>query len=265
LRVNGLGVTRHSPLRGSKASRALSTLAGVSLVAAGIAAIAGCPSTTATTTTYTPITGIEILASELTAGHGCSNDPSASSDAVFRYGAVVSAAPDSGAPDGGTGPWSDVFECFTNGVFENLPVNDGGNQLFDLVVYAWTEAGFPPELAPCADAGACLAHVPFEVLHPSKPPEWTTTCTANQQQGIPVLAVCGPLQPTGAGLTAGGPPEAGPDAMDAGEPDVDATLTPDAGDATLGTAADAAPDTTTSADASEAGDAGTDGPGLSLD
>lgn len=171
MRVNGLRVIFHSPTRASKASRTLATLAGASLVAAGIAAIAGCPSTTATTTTFTPITGIEILASELTVGHGCSDTPEAGSNAVFRYAAIVSYAPDSGAPDGGVTVWADVFECFANGVFENLPVNDGGNQLFDLVVFAWTEAGFPPELAPCTVTGAaCAAQTPFDILHPRSRP-----------------------------------------------------------------------------------------------
>src|ERR1700745_1041166 len=76
--------------------------------------LAGCP-TTDTTASYTPITGILIRSSSLVAGHGCGTGPGQ----IYRYAAILYYAPDAG---GGPGPVeAGVFDCFTDGIFSNLP------------------------------------------------------------------------------------------------------------------------------------------------
>jgi hypothetical protein len=178
-----------------------------------------------TTETYTPITGIQISAEALTAGHGCSDNPD-DPNAVYRYSAVVSYLYEGGvAPVPGSQynqQYANVFECFADGYFENLPVLDGGNQAFTLTVAAWNYSGWnamgsPARLSPCISepdgsslANLCPAEQPLDVLDGGGvPPQWTTTCTAYMQPSIPAVAACGPLVPFAGGAIPA--PDAGGD------------------------------------------------------
>ncbi len=210
-------------------------LAGGACLVAIACALTACPTTTVATG-YTPITGIVIRSSALVAGYGCGT----ADDQVYRYAAVVSYASADGGADGGVcsagtasgNPyWVDVFDCFTDGVFENLPQSDTGVQSFDVKVYAFTKSGYDgsglPASLQCVDGGACPVQSLCPVLAAAPEARWTTTCTATQQQGIPVLAVCGPL---GSGSTAGGGEVDGSDAADVADA-WDATSSADVTDA----------------------------------
>jgi len=267
------------------------------LAAAGAAAVASCSTTTATTT-YTPITGIEIRSASLVAGFGCGEGPTQ----VYRYAAAVSyasgsepdAATGGGARDAGHTPdaeagatlaeaglapvvapvetrvpveqnrvpLTNIFDCFADGVFENLPSSDAGSLTFNVTIFAYNkekydEARLPPDpgCPPGVDAGGCTpTSQPLTAAQEALAP-WTTLCTATQQAGTPVIAVCGPLVPAmpfeSGDAAADGPVEAPDGAADVsseGATDAapDATNTP--GSATDGGAA--APD---------AGDASTPG------
>jgi hypothetical protein len=184
--------------------RALALFAG-----AGAAALASCTNSS-TTTTYTPITGILIQSQALVAGFGCGQGGSQ----VFRYAAAVSFAP---AQDGGQVgldgeeagapveqmdmPLTNIFDCFVDGVFENLPTSDAGSLTFTVTIYAYNmalydKAGLPASLGcpPAQDGGLCTpGTVPLTDAQKKLAP-WTTTCIATQQSGTPVIAVCGPLE-----------------------------------------------------------------------
>lgn len=173
------------------------------LLAASIAAlacaVAGCP-TTGTTAPYTPITGIQVLASDITAGRGCGTGD----DQVYKYAAVVS------YQDSGTLVAAGVFDCFADAIFSNLPA-EGTSYAFDVAVYAYNAATFPPELAPCTpqqmmQSGACAAEDPTVIARLATvgepdagvaPANWTTTCTATQPLGATQVASCCPLVPRG--------------------------------------------------------------------
>jgi hypothetical protein len=164
-------------------------------VAALACAVAGCPST-ATSVPYTPITGIEVLASDVTAGHGCGTGD----EQVYRYAAVVS------YQDSGTPVAAGVFDCFADAIFSNLPADGSGSLTFDVAVYAYNAASFPPQLAPCASPAGCAAQDP-SVVGPLAtqgdpdagvtPANWTTTCTATEPNGATQVASCCPLVPRG--------------------------------------------------------------------
>jgi hypothetical protein len=183
------------------------------------AALSGCPAT-ATTTAYTPITGILIRSSSLVAGIGCGTG----TDQVYQYGAFLSYVVDD-AGDHGPAAYSGVFDCYSDGLFSNLPADDAGSLSFDLTIVAWNQASFPPALA-CdveeTDGGfpGCPGDSPSFVASHSASPNWTTTCTATQQSGVSVLAVCAPLVATGApsGGDAGENGDAG-ESSDAGADD----------------------------------------------
>src|SRR5258708_11727380 len=164
---------------------------------ASACALTGCPSVT-TTTGYTPITGIVIRSSALVAGYGCGTGL----DQVYRYVAVVSYA----TADGGEGTplVANVFECFTDGVFANLPASDSGSQAFVVTILAYNFASFPSYLACPPSGGPCAAQDAGALLGSAPEPTWRTECTATQQQGIPVLAVCNPFEPGNADEDAAG-------------------------------------------------------------
>jgi hypothetical protein len=174
------------------------------LAAAGASAVAACTSST-TTTTFTPITGIEIQSASLVAGFGCGTEP----NQVFRYVAVLNFA--SGLDGGGVGapvfqsgvPLTNIFECFSDGVFENLPTSDAGSLTFKVSVFAYSQsayeaAGLPEDLGcpPIPDAGFCTpSSTPVTASQEDKA-SWKTLCTATQQAGTPVIAMCPPLVST---------------------------------------------------------------------
>jgi hypothetical protein len=193
---------------------------------AGASAVAACATTT-TTAVFTPITGIVIQSQSLLTGFICGDED----DQVYRYAAVVTYA----GPDGGPvepavpveqsgAPLTNIFECFTDGVFENLPSSDAGSLSFTVSIFAYNKkeyvsASLPSDLAcpPMVDGGFCTAgSEPISSVQEAAA-TWTTVCTATQLSGTPVFAVCGPLLPlaplvTGSDATADAAPEASTDA-----------------------------------------------------
>ena len=170
------------------------------LAAAGTSALACTSSTTATT--YTPITGIEIASAALVAGFGCGTGPGQ----VYRYAAVVSyknglGAGEAGAPVTQSGvPLTNIFDCFADGVFENLPSSDAGSLTFSVAIFAYSsddyaKAGLPANVGcpPVPDGGTCTPSSQPVTPAQQRLATWTTLCTATQQAGTPVIAVCGPL------------------------------------------------------------------------
>jgi hypothetical protein len=235
--------------------------------AAGASALAGCTTTT-TTTTFTPITGIEIRASTLLGAAGCGQGP----DQVYRYAAALSFA---SGPDGGVAgapviqsgaPLTNIFECFTDGVFENLPTSDAGSLNFVVSIFAYTfdsyaAAGLPPSLGcpPLPDSGACTPSATPITAAQEGDATWTTLCTATQQSGTPVLAICGPLVPRGALATdAGAGEDAALDATTQQDATLDGSSVP--ADASASVDATAPPSDAQASDAqpgpADAGDAG---------
>jgi hypothetical protein len=236
--------------------RTLGLIAG-----AGACAVAACATTTATTT-YTPITGIEIRSAALVSGFGCGMGQTQ----VYRYAAALSYGegpateptdvPDAeaGTPDGDAGarddagaatdagagapeaaglpveqngvPLTNIFDCFADGVFENLPSSDAGSQTFNVTIFAYNKdtydkAGLPANLGcpPTIDGGQCTpASVPLTSAQESLAP-WTTLCTATQQQGTPVVAVCAPLESPAASIDTD---SSAPAMLDAGDAAPDA-------------------------------------------
>jgi hypothetical protein len=170
-----------------------------------VAVFGACTSTT-TTLPYTPITGIVILSGSLVAGYGCGT-ADAGPDQIYRYAAVLTYAP----PDGGTDAaasqaftLTNIFDCFADGVFENLPTVEGST--FDLKIYAYKKATYdaaalPPTLGCTPGQSSDASCTPSsQALTSSQEAaaDWTTTCYATQQSGAPVLATCGPLEAVGA-------------------------------------------------------------------
>lgn len=222
---------KRRPIAGNYAGvkhAAIARASGVSMAMAAAGMVACAASTT--TTGYTPITGILIRSSALVAGFGCGTG----SEQVYRYVATVQYETPVG--DGGDAApqvqtngrhWTNIFDCFADGVFENLPSSSTGSVSFNVAIAAYdkasydkttlpTDLGCPPGLA----AAAVCQSVPQTIsAAETATAPWTTTCSATQQQGIPVLAVCLPLRESKtsaeAGAADGGSDGGG--ALDAGD------------------------------------------------
>lgn len=199
--------------------KALAVLVVAPLAVAAAGVLAGCPAA-ATTTAYTPITGILIRSSSLVAGYGCGTGD----DQVYAYAAFLKYVDgDAGA----TGPvvYSGVFDCYSDGIFSNLPTDDAGSLSFSVKIVAWNQASFPAALdcdasASEGDAGfiRCPGDTPDAAMSEEGTPNWTTTCTATQESGVSVLAVCAPLTTPDGGSDAGtGDASAEADAPTAGD------------------------------------------------
>jgi hypothetical protein len=199
-------------------------------------ALAGCPNT-ASTSIYTPPTGIQIDSQGLVAGLGCGSGPGQ----VYRYAVVVGPPePDGGAGTPGPAITSGVFDCFSDALFANLPSPGGGATSFGLNVFAYDRASFPGALGGCENlplTSQCPGDDASVVKRYETQATWTTTCTATQLQGVPQIAKCGELEPTGAGAGDGG--DAGQAADAGGALDAsDASKASDATDAATAEASD---------------------------
>src|SRR5258708_36955025 len=107
-------------------------------------------------------------ASDIAAGHGCGTGP----DQVYKYGAIVDHAADGGRSDDSFSA-SNVFDCYADGIFSNLPPADDGGQSFIVAVYAFSRRSFsefmdgglscPPRVASCPGAQPALlaSAIPF--------------------------------------------------------------------------------------------------------
>jgi len=158
------------------------------LVLAGLSALA-C-SDTASTTTFTPQTGIVVRSETLTSGIGCGTGDTQ----IFKYVAVAIDAA-SNAEAAGT------FDCFADGVLVNLlpaTAADGTVTLdYTVRIYAFNQAAYTagqakqPSIttlvsAPNVSGSSVFAAASFATLGAT----YTTTCTATEQSGIQVVAVC---------------------------------------------------------------------------
>jgi hypothetical protein len=193
-----------------------------SAVGVGLAA-SGCPSST-TTLPYAPITAIEIVSSSLVAGYGCGTADSQ----VFKYLAIVSQPGD---------PVCNVFDCFApQGVFENLLPDaglqpDGALPTVTLKIFAYNARSYAMQQGTLQgpaiiDGGLCPALADGGGAPGA---QWTTTCTATPVQGIPVLAVCPPLEPVAPADAGADAPEAAPEASPEAAPEAAPAAAPEAG------------------------------------
>jgi hypothetical protein len=185
----------------------LRELCGCALLAATIAA-AACTSLTGsrvastTVNTYSPVTGIEVDASQLFEGDGCGIGPSL----PYKYVVVVYTAYGSGPlvgqpvvdPTSADGGLADPIaislnDCFADAVFENLNASStiGGSDTFSLAIDVFDSVTFgaqPLDTTTTTQANAAaIASVA----------KWTTTCVARQQPNVQSLSTCGPLIATG--------------------------------------------------------------------
>jgi hypothetical protein len=180
-------------------------------VVAAVLGVYAC--STGTTTGITPITGIVVRADTLVAGHGCGTGP----DQIYKYAAVVSLK-----EEAGTSPLvaAGAYDCYADATFVNLCSSSTGAFVYDVDVYAFTQAQWnavsaqiaqalpppPPQLGQPTDLPTVLAALSSycttdggfaletQVTNAlAAGASLSTTCTATQQSNIEVLAVCAPL------------------------------------------------------------------------
>jgi hypothetical protein len=159
-------------------------VAGAAAFVTLAALAAGCGSS-ASTTVYTPLTGLEIPASLVTAGHGCGTLPLQ----IYKYAVVVSSSPaDAGVPALVT---AGVFDCFTDAVFSNLPSLDGGvNPTYYVSIYAFNFTSFPLVLNCTTGAAPCPGDEAGAVAPWTASANWTGSCTGTQVAGVTASVTC---------------------------------------------------------------------------
>jgi hypothetical protein len=153
--------------------------------------LTACPATDAGAT-YTPITGIQVVASSLTNGYGCGTGPGQ----VYKYAVLLTYVDDGGVQSSAS--YAEVYSCYSNGLFSNLVADPSGSLSFQLTIYAFNQASYPSYLDDVAAAENVVT-----VYQAGAAANWTTTCTATQQAGVSVDAVCQPLAPVGASNDSG--------------------------------------------------------------
>jgi hypothetical protein len=178
---------------------------------AAACAFGGCTNNV-TVLAYTPITGVQIRSQDLVAGHGCGTGPGQ----VYAYVVVLTQDESRNVPE-----YSTVVNCYSDGVLSNL-ASEAGTYAYFLYIYAYDYASFPKSLActpPLTNSSCPGDNVDAAILAVKAagdagiaPPTWTTTCTAHEYGGEPMLAHCGPLQPTAPAEAS----DAGAEASDAG-------------------------------------------------
>lgn len=178
----------------------------IAAVVAGFAACAG----TATTGSLVTVTGIVVRAESLTVGRGCGPAPSQ----VFKYAVVVFGHNPDGSrtcvnpadkpADYGVPIAANVYDCFADGTFVQLPVVNSCVD-YRLEVRAFNRSAYEQAAsalaslqsiaAPAADdAGVTPLVRPAAVDDFQKTvATWTTECTATQLTSVQSLAVCKPL------------------------------------------------------------------------
>ena len=190
-------------------------------LAAGTTLLGIACGSTSTETLFPPITGITVRAEALIAGRGCGTG----STQIFKYVVVVS-VPAANAPP--VYAASNVYDCFTDGTFVDLP--DIGIRSYDIKVYAYNRAAFTAGEDAGADAAAsripgliqsmnanralvladggpdALARIEADLVRlRNTNPTYSTKCSAGQLQLVQSLAACKPLQLGTAGLEDGQP------------------------------------------------------------
>ena len=150
------------------------------LVFAGLLGMA-CSGTSASDT-IAPITGVSVRAEALTEGRGCGRGATQ----IFKYAAVVLGKNPSG-PDRDTFVAGNVYDCFTDGQFVDLPAS-GGSFEYKIQIYAYNETAY---LA--AGDAKVRAAVSNPSSLPTTNPTYSTTCTAAQLELVQSQAVCLPV------------------------------------------------------------------------
>jgi hypothetical protein len=187
-------------------------LASLAVAGGGVGTVVACQQS-ASPAAYVPFTGVTLQLSAVLGQLQCGT----AANEVYKYTAVVWYAGRDGGPLGAPIA-SDVWDCFTEGVLENLPSNtDGGGDSFFLRVFAysyagtlaatigeggqgvqgtgdgavsasvWCPGGLGPNGEPCPLQDASFA----DALGGAA--QWSTTCEATETEGAPVTAICGPL------------------------------------------------------------------------
>jgi len=156
-----------------------------------------CGSGTATAT-LVPITGITVRAETLTANLGCG--PGGSQ--IFKYAVVVFGRNPNAFNTFDVYIASNVYDCFSDGQFINLPPSAGVTD-YQLQVFAYTAVSYQ---AAGGDAAVRVAAA-NPVSLPATNPTYTTKCTATEIGDVQALAACDPLS-AGVGAVApdGGAP-----------------------------------------------------------
>lgn len=159
------------------------------------AALAVACSGGAASDTIIPITGIAVRAESVTAGKGCGRGATQ----VFKYAVLVGELGPSTTPGGprtfGKLITSNVFDCFTDGTFVELPADADGFGQYAVLVYAFNEAAYR------AAGGDALVREavrnPADVVKKTNP-TWSTKCDAEQKLLVQSVVRCDPLNPSSA-------------------------------------------------------------------
>lgn len=164
---------------GPAAGRVAALLA---LIAALVAGEAACSSASGTVT-LTPLTGIMVPASELTALRGCGPE----SGKVFKYAAVVS--PVSSDPMPSVGFSKGVYDCFADALFTNLPYGNDGTARYTIEIRTFGASEYEAQKATIdelSSTGAVLDLAKFRALSGAR-----FACTATLRLDVVTRATCG--------------------------------------------------------------------------
>ena len=157
--------------------------------------------------TLDDVTGIVIRSEALFAPVGCGTG----SSEVYRYLGVVD------DPSNGNNPIASgyaVYPCYADASFD---LQNPSTNTYRIRVYAYDYASYQ---ALGGTDEALLATLGVDTALRALSPTYTTTCSAQQQENIEVLAVCNPLLSLldgGSGGDDGGGDEDAADASDAGD------------------------------------------------
>ncbi|AKV01420.1 hypothetical protein AKJ09_08083 [Labilithrix luteola] len=174
-------------------------MGGLAAMTASGLGTSGCSGTSSGTNTVV-VTGVVIRAETLTANRGCGTNPSQ----VFKYAAVVFGQGANGELDQPI--VSNVYDCFTDVTFVNLPTPNGNaNYRLEVFLYNADAANAFTGLGTVSASTNAAAQTALTSLQGSNP-TWTTNCTATQISQVQTLAVCQPVIGGSAGLDGGTPP-----------------------------------------------------------
>jgi hypothetical protein len=137
-----------------------------------------------------PITGVVVRAESLTNGRGCGRGATQ----IFKYAAVVFGRGGSGAFDQFVA--GNVYDCFTDGLFVDLPLSSTGTFDYRVQVYAYNEAAYRA----AGDQQVRFAATGSPATLIGTNPTLTTTCAAQQIELVQSLAFCKPLTIGTAGI-----------------------------------------------------------------
>lgn len=182
--------------RRTRFSSAIGALA-VGILAGSIA----CGSLSSSSLSVTPTTGVVLRAETLTSGRGCGKDPTQ----LYKYAVLVfeySGGPADSPTSYGSVLTSNVFDCFTDGVFISLrpsSVNTG----FRLEVFGYNEASYEASRSSIDTAGSTPSSQTLGALPQllrETAPTWSTECSVIQQENVQALVSCDPLSAGLAGV-----------------------------------------------------------------